>query len=335
MRILIHFNPGRKKDIFAGTRLRKNLKGALELNNTQWVDSIYAFPDIAHLLSPIDEDIGKYARNEGIPVVVSALYAEEDPAASFLTLDLRQNQILTPKAKRTLEFADLILVPNTKAKELIQTEFPSKHIEIVTPGVNPFRFEFAETSSELSFCRYERFDKNEKYYLTIGNYADSETIKILTTIAKSVPSCRFFFLGGGVGSKASPLKRLNKKSPTNLKFLPIIDEDLYVSAMKNATGLLLFDSITENSMVALEALASKTPVFHVGNQKDSDAVQDYPDIIKNFNSAEETINFITSFDKSSYEEIIMKGYQVAESNNLSKLGKKLIELYKSLIIKED
>ncbi len=335
MRILIHFNPGRKKDIFAGARLRKNLKGALELNNIQWLDSVYAFPDVAHLLSPSDNDIAKYARNEGIPVVVSALFSEEDPTASFLMLDLQGHPILTPKARKILELADLIFVPNDSGKELVAKEFPSKHIEIVTPGVNPLRFEFAETVSDLSFCRYERFSRCEKYYLTVGNYADSETVKSLIAIAKLAPHTRFFFLGGGVGSKASPLKTLNKKSPGNLSFLPIINEDLYCSALKNASGLLLFDSIMENTMAVLEAFASKTPVFHIGDLNKSDAVKKYPDIIKNFNSDKEIADFITSFDKSSYEETIMKGYQVAEENNLLTLGKKLNELYKSLIFKED
>ncbi len=335
MKILIHFDPGKKKDIFAGSRLRKSLKNALELNDIQWVDSIYAFPDIAHLISPMDEDIAKNAKNEGVPVVVSAFYAEEDPSANFLTIGLQGRSILTPKARKIIDFADLILVPSASGVEMIENEFPHKRVEIMTPGVNPLRFDFADEVSDLSFVRYQRFSKEEKYYLTIGNYADIETIKTLITIAKFMPHSRFFFLGGGVGAKSSPLKVINKKTPANLSFLPIIDEDLYCSALKNANGLLLFDSIFENSMAVLEAFASKTPVFHIGNSNNSDTVKEYPNIVKNFNSAEETINFLTSFDKTSYEETIMLGYQIANENNLSILGKRLINSYKHLILKED
>lgn len=335
MRVLIHFDPGRKKDIFAGSRLRKTLKNALELNDTQWVDSIYAFPDIAHLISPSDEDIAKIAKNEGIPVVVSALYAEEDPSANFLMTDLQGRPILTPKARKLIDFADLVFVPTLSGKEMLEKDFPFKRIEVMTPGVNPLRFEFADDASDLSFVRYQRFAKEEKYYITIGNYADIETIKTLMTIAKFVPQSRFFFLGGGVGAKASSLKLVNKKSPTNLSFLPIIDEDLYCSALKNATGYLLFDSIFENSMAVLEAFASKIPVFHVGNSDNSDLVKEYPNVVANFNSVEKTIDFLTSFEKNSYEDTIMLGYQIAEKNNLSTLGKKLIDSYKSLILKEE
>ncbi len=335
MRVLIHFDPGRKKDIFAGSRLRKSLKNALELNDVQWVDSIYAFPDIAHLISPLDEDIAKNAKNEGIPVVVSALYSEEDPSANFLTIDLQGHPILTPKARKLIDFADLVFVPSLSGKEMLEKEFPFKRIEIMTPGVNSLRFEFADEASDLSFVRYQRFSKDDKYYLTIGNYADVETIKTLMTVAKFVPQSRFFFLGGGVGAKASSLKTINKKSPANLSFLPIIDEDLYCSALKNATGLLLFDSIFENSMAILEAFASKTPVFHVGNSNNSDAVKEYPNVVTNFNSVEKTIDFLTSFEKNAYEDTIMLGYQIAEKNNLSALGKKLIDSYKSLILKEE
>ena len=62
MRILIHFDPGPSKDAFLGTRLRKNIKGALELQNIVWVDSIYAKADICHLLSPLDEALAKEAK---------------------------------------------------------------------------------------------------------------------------------------------------------------------------------------------------------------------------------------------------------------------------------
>ena len=68
MRILIHFDPGPSKDAFLGARLRKNIKGALELQNIVWVDSIYAKADICHLLSPLDEALAKEAKEEGIPI---------------------------------------------------------------------------------------------------------------------------------------------------------------------------------------------------------------------------------------------------------------------------
>lgn len=100
MRILIHFDPGPSKDAFLGTRLRKNIKGALELQNIVWVDSIYAKADVCHLLSPLDEALAKEAKEEGIPIVTSAFYTEDDPFASFLSRNVLGDYTLTLKGKK-------------------------------------------------------------------------------------------------------------------------------------------------------------------------------------------------------------------------------------------
>ncbi len=334
MKIFIHFDPGSSKDIFEGMRLRKNIKGALELNDVTWVDSIYAMPDVAHLMSPQDETLAKNVKAEGISLVVSALYAEDDPVASFLNERLNGELTFSLKAKKLLELADVILVPSFFAKSLVEKEFPNKRIEIVTPGVNIVRFNSIDLLSQRAFQRYERISSDENYFLIVGDYEDKKNIQMIRSLTSAIPECRFFFLGGKYGNKAWSLRRMNKKNQKNLIFSPIIPDDIYCSALKGAAGLLVFEGMTENQMVLLEAFAAKTAVFYVGNLENSEIAKEYSDSITNLKTQEDVINFLPSFSPKSLEETIMSGYKVAKDNNLKKLGRSLKTIYKSLINKE-
>lgn len=331
MRILIHFDPGPSKDAFLGTRLRKNIKGALELQNIVWVDSIYAKADVCHLLSPLDEALAKEAKEEEIPIVTSTFYTEDDPFASFLSRNVLGDYTLTLKGKKLLEMSDCILVPNLEAKEILQKSFPEKRIEVVTPGVNPLRFEILDDVVKKSFLYYERFGENEKYFLSIGAYADKKTLAKLKKLAEAVPECRFFFIGGDYGGKASPLNSLNKRNPKNLRFLPLLADDLYRSALKGASGLLLFDSLFGKEMLVLENFACKTPVFLLNAEEEKETIKG----ITTLPTMEKSVNILPSFSQKDLEETIMSGYQVAEENDLMRLGSSLKTIYESLLLNKE
>lgn len=331
MRILIHFDPGPSKDVFLGTRLRKNIKGALELQNIIWVDSIYANPDICHLLSPLDEALAKEAKEENVPIVTSAFYTENDPSASFLSRNVSGELSLTSKAKKLLEMSDRILVPNEEGKAFLEKEFSGKRIKIVTPGVNPLRFEILDDMVRKSFLYYERFGENERYFLSVGSYADKKILAKLKTLAQAVPECRFFFIGGDYGAKASSLNAWNKKNPKNLVFLPLLPDDLYRSALEGANGVLLFDSPKGNEMLILESFACKTPIFLLNGDE---TIENFKGITR-LSSTEEIMNILPSFSQKGMEETIMSGYQVAKENDLMRLGSSLKTIYESLLLNKE
>ena len=84
MKVLVYFQPNSKRDIFEGARIRNTIKGALEIAETRYTSSLYDSYDVAHFLSPDDEFKINVALEKGVPVVVSALFGENDPAARFL-----------------------------------------------------------------------------------------------------------------------------------------------------------------------------------------------------------------------------------------------------------
>ena len=334
MKVLVHFAPGPKHDIYEGARLRKNIKGALELNNIAWVDSLYALPDVCHIISPTDEALAKAAKEEGIPLVVSALYSEQDPYASFMTRSLSGELSLTSKGKKIIELADMVLTPSEYTKSLIVNEILGKHIEVLTPGVNPIRFDTIDPLSEKIFARYERFSADTKYFLVAGNYADKKTLESLRSLAIVLPSYRFFNIGGDYGQRAKALSKLNKHNPKNLTFLPVVPDDIYRSAMKGALGHIVFESSTMESLVCLEAMAAKTQIFYIGGKDLHETFLAASKSFIQYASIEEAAKRIPTFTPSSPEATIMEGYKVAQENNLTMLGNALKTLYRSLIQKE-
>lgn len=328
MKILIHFEPNVKKDIYEASRLRKNIKGALELNNIAWVNSIYDSPDVCHILSPDDYKLAKDAKGEGIPLVISALYCEGDPSASFTTRTMSGELILTGKALRVLEIADVILTPSKSAKEFLAKWFPLKNIEVITPGVNSLRFEELDPIYEGGFRHYERFQQEIKYFITIGEYDDKKTLNSLRNLALLNSDYLFFFIGGDYGGKSSSLNKMNKKNPKNLRFLPILPDDLYRSAVNGAQGFIYFDTMSFSSLVCLEILSSKTPIFKIGDGKEDNAITNS---FISVSSVEEFSKTLSSITQAKLEGAIMSGYRVANGASLKNLGAALKKIYDSLL----
>ena len=112
MRVLIYFKPKAKFDNFEGTRLRKSLKGALEINNMEYTSEYVDRYDIAHFITPADESKINACIENNIPVVMSALYCESDLEASYLEYDKNEKRTIKLSSKAEKVF----LFPQTKQR---------------------------------------------------------------------------------------------------------------------------------------------------------------------------------------------------------------------------
>ena len=55
MKVLVYFQPSPKHDNFEGARMRKTIKGALEVIGQKYTSNLYDEYDVAHFMSPEDE----------------------------------------------------------------------------------------------------------------------------------------------------------------------------------------------------------------------------------------------------------------------------------------
>ena len=72
MKVLVYFQPSPKHDNFEGARMRKTIKGALEVIDQQYTSNLYDDYDVAHFMSPDDESklIIALERNHHLSVFV-------------------------------------------------------------------------------------------------------------------------------------------------------------------------------------------------------------------------------------------------------------------------
>ena len=333
MKVLVSFQPNKKASDFEGVRLRKTIKGALEMVGVDYTTSIVERHDIVHLISPEDENKLNDAKENDIPVVVSALYCENDPLASYLEHKTKDNERvtdLTAKAQRFLNKADLVLVPSEIAREFLVDKGITADISVVLPGINMSRFDFSRDDEKAIFYRYFREDPKRKLILGIGEYDGTmEGISSFVGAAKANPEALFYYIGRetipGIYNSLK-MKRLIMTAPKNLKFINVVPDDIYRSAMLNASLFVIPGYKTTGVISLMDAMAAKCQII-----ARKQAV--YPDILVDGKTAylgqfSETItSLIKDFLDGKLKPTTEEAYNYVSKYNLRATGEQLRWFY--------
>ncbi len=271
MKVLVYFQPNSKHDNYEGARMRKTIKGALEVIGATYTTNLYDDYDVAHFMSPEDENKLNIAIERKVPVVVSALFGEDDPTTRFLNhknKDGKRTVTLKPKALRMLNKANLVLVPCESAKEFLIANGVNRPIETIIPGVNLARFNFSREDEKELFYRYFREDENKKLVLAVGEYTNNmDGIHCLINAAKKREDTVFYYIGceSFIGGKA---KKIIKSAPKNLHFKMILPDDIYRSMLLNADVFMLpgynlsgIISIEEAMAANCQLIVRKSAIF--------------------------------------------------------------------------
>ncbi len=332
MKVLIHFQPANSDYLFEGARLRKTLKGACESVGVTWVDGFSSAPDIAHFLSAEDVRLLEKAKAKGIKTIVSAGYTEADRKARFYDYPIGKKPLLKKKAKRIIEEADLTLVPDEITKKRFLKDGAKGNFLILPAAVNITRFDAVTPAEKSVFKRYARVKDDDHYVLSSVHLEDKETVNIYKKIAALRPEYRFFVLIGRPKSWLSWLSvRLDqRKAPKNLVFSPLIEDDVYRSALLNASCYLKIGSYYSGEIQILEAFAAKTPVIAYGEQENSPLLKD--GVNSEFaTTPKEAADILVELWKGSDKEMVAEAYRTAKANSLPNFGKKLQQIYEDLL----
>lgn len=336
MKPFIYFEPTLQDYAYEGARLRKNLKGALELMGVTWVSSLFASPSLVHFLSPQDDVMAKDVASDATPIVTSAFYGENDPFTRFLTTNLSSKVVLKKNAEKLLELSNLVLVPSNEGKTFLRQLGINCPIEVVTPGVNLSRFEDNDEIEASLFSRYVALPPDTNYVFAKGDYGDNDVIKALNSIASLCPNIRFYFVGMGNHGRAnrSTRARLKKNGPKNLFYLDVLDDDIYRSAMMGAKVYLSFSFSHPDVMTPLEAMASHTQVISLGPSLLGGVVNNGKTALC-FDNVKTLSTSLQSYCANEANSTIIGGYKEAKANSLLNLGKALVSCYKKLLKEGD
>ena len=327
MKVCIYFEPKEKKNNFEGARLRKNIKGALELENIPYAKNFLDTFELAHFLSIKDESNINDLKANNVPVVFSALNCENDETARIME-NKGGVSLVSPKAIRVLNKVDYIFVSDNTSKTILQRAGIVAPIHIVSPGVNLSRFEIVDKTQDEIFFQYYQLEKTSKFVVSIGSYEDKETIKKMIEIALLCPKYKFFYFGRGASEHH--VYRKSKKMPANLRLATIMNDEVYCSMMKNAGIFLNLENSRHSPITLLDAAASKTQII---------ALKPFgynEEILKDMRACmceniDEVAKFINGIFEGKIPSSVKESYAYAKKNSLANLGKTLRNEYEQII----
>ena len=335
MKILVYFQPSPKHDYFEGARMRKTIKGALEIVGSKYTSNLYDDYDVAHFMSPDDEIKLNIALEMKVPVVVSALFGEADPSTRFLNYKSRNGKRITtikPRALRMLNKANLVLVPCKTGKEFLIANGVTTKIEVCVPGINLSRFNFSREDEKELFYRYFREDKNKKLVVALGEYAyNLEGIHAVINAAEKRPDVTFYYVGDesfALNSRRS--RKIIKNSPKNMHFIGIPTDDIYRSMLLNADVFMLpgynfsgFISLEEAMASNCQLIVRKTAVCPETLKNEKTAyIAEFSETLTSL-----CLDYLDNKIKPTTEE----AYRKISLYNLENFGQELTNIYKSLI----
>ncbi len=327
MKVFIYFEPQASKDNFEGTRLRKNIKGALELENLPYAKSFLDSYDLVHFISIKDEFKIDELNRDGVPVVFSALMCESDENARIMEIKNGVNTI-SPKAIRVLNKVDRVFVSDETSKNLLLRAGVETPISIIPAGVNLARFELRDKAHEDIFYQYYQIENDAKFVVSIGNYENKEVVKKFIEIAKKCPKYRFFYVGPGASEHK--IYRLSKKLPSNVKLSTVMNDELYCSMMRKASIFLMLDNSRHSPITMYDAAASKTQLVSLKplgyNEELLKEMRAYA-----CEDEEEVVKTIDGLFEGKLPFNTKDAYKVAKEASLAKLGKILRSEYENIL----
>ena len=339
MKVLVYFQPSPKHDYFEGARMRKTIKGALEIVDSKYTSNVYDDYDVAHFMSPDDENKLNIAIERGVPIVISALFGEADPSTRFLNYKSKDGKRITtikPKALRMLNKADLVLVPCKSGKEFLVENGVTTKIEVCVPGINLSRFNFSREDEKELFYRYFREDKNKKLVVALGEYAyNLEGIHAVINAAEKKPDVTFYYVGDesfALNSRRS--RKIIKSSPKNMHFIGIPTDDIYRSMLLNADVFMLpgynfsgFISLEEAMASNCQLIVRKTAVCPETLKNEKTAyIAEFSETLTSL-----CLDYLDGKIKPTTEE----AYQKISLYTLQNFGRELTNIYRSLLSSED
>ena len=335
MKVLVYFQPNPKFDNFEGTRMRKIIKGALEMVETQHTSNILDDYDVAHFMSPNDESKMNVVIERKIPVIISALFGEDDPFTRFLdykSKDGNRTSTIKAKALKMMNKANLVLVPTESAKEFLANNGVTAPIEVAIPGVNLSRFDFSREDEKQLFYRYFVEDENKKLVLALGEYSNNmEGVHAFINAAEKKPDVNFYYVGCETfEANYGRAKKIIKNSPKNVHFVNIVPDDIYRSMLLNADVFMLPGYHLTGVVSIEEAMASKCQLI-----VRTTAV--FPEFLKNEKTAyiaefsETLTSLCVDYLDGKLKPTTDEAYQKITEHSLMNFGHQLLEIYSKQI----
>jgi len=313
-----------------GKAIKHQMK-ALEENNVEFTTNPNDDYDIVHInfYGPMSYMLAKKAKKEGKKVVYHAHSTEEDFKNSFIL----SNQI-APVFKNWLikcyTLGDYILTPTPYSKKLLINYGIKNPITNISNGID---VNFFKKNSKLGqkFRKKYNYSKDDKIIMGVGLYIERKGILDFVELAKRLPEYKFIWFGYSplIASPSKIKEAVNTKLP-NLCFAGYVEPEILRGAYSGC-DLYLFPTLEETEGIPiLEACAAKIPTLIRDIPVFEDWLEDGINVYKakNVNDFEYKIKQILT---GKLKNLTEEGYKVALSKDIKKVGKELINIYRTVL----
>lgn len=290
--------------------------------------------DIVHInyYGPKSYFLAKQARANGKKVVYHAHSTEEDFRNSFVFSNLLSS-VFRRWITECYELGDCIITPTPYSKSLLEKYGIENRIVAISNGIDTKLYQPNKIKRKLFRDKYGYTD-NDKVIMGIGLYIERKGIIDFVELAKRMPEYKFIWFGYSPLIMA-PLnvKEAVKTELSNLLFAGYVEKEEIAEAYNGADLYINMTYEETEGMTMLEACSSRIPTLirdiPVFNGWMEDKVNTYMATnILEFQDLSKKI-----LDKK-LPDLTEEAVKVSEERDLKIVGKKLIEVYKS-VLEED
>lgn len=309
-------------------RLLQSLKSSLDSIHLEYANSIFSDYDLVQFLMPNDLKKINDAKRAGRHVVACALYCETEKKTAMLERH-GNKQVLKAKYRKNLNLADLVLVPGTRAKKLLEEQGVITRIEIWPTPIDLNLYDLKNKYEKDLFIRYYNVKRKVPYILCIGDYSNKNEMANLIEVAELCPFAKFYFLGANYGLFDG--SKYIKNGPKNVFCTSLVDDDIYRSALVNAKLLLVLTPYKIEAINVLEAMAARTQIVAISNNKNSDSFLKDGENAYIRNGITELIDCIHKLIHGKLKYTTSNAYKYVQKFDLVKSGERLKKLYSEIL----
>lgn len=328
MKVLLYFEQANALRQSGIGRALRHQKQALESENIPYTLNEKEDFDIAHINTNFSKSyrLLKKTKKQGKIVIVHGHSTYEDFRKSFRCWKLIE-PIFDFMITRMYSHADAIITPTIYSKNLI-ANYPKISCPVYDVS-NGIRIEdYAYSKEKVDKYRdFFHISEKDKVIIGVGLFFERKGILDFFDVARKMPDVKFIWFGNlsKILTQGKILRAI-KKRPHNVIMPGYIDGDIIKGAFLDA-NLVFFPTYEETEgIVALEALASKTPLLVRDIGAFSPWLIDGYNCYKGKNNEEfvDKINYIFAHDSSL---IVENGYQTVLKRDIALIGKKLHSIY--------
>ena len=318
-----------------GKAIKHQMK-ALEYENIEYITKLnknYDF-DIIHMnfYGPNSYALAHLAKKKGKKIVYHAHSTEEDFKNGFIF-----SKQIAPAFKKWLikcySLGDVIITPTPYSKKILEGYGIKSKIYALSNGIELDKFKCNKSLNKKFRDKYN-YKNSDKIIVGIGLYIERKGIVDFVELAKMLPEYKFIWFGYSPLKASTPdVKKAVNTKLDNLNFAGYVEEEDIIMAL-NGCDLYLFPTYEETEGIPIiEACACKCKslIRDIGVFDDwlIDGVNTY--------KAKDLDEFYIKIKKiieGELPDLTEEAYKVALDRDIKIVGKKLKEIYESVLDNE-